>query len=373
METRPLPVRPRSPRNAYGIPQREDLRAASFTPLKNCPIGSQVVLKCPSPEKLQYSPAKEAPPRGLQKYLLNSREPLVPPSNKPFVEQDLEKLRNTTAGVAWKQEAKFYEPKKAHRPVYRLEELEDIIVREFLHEMLKSARDLKRVHHTLAPGPQEERGFDLPGGGLWTDTRAAMKNKVEYPSMNTGDIDTHVNRILSKLDIRKPEDVLYLTETDWRELNLPVNLAFVKDRLIRFMMNHKTIPALHRASFFAAQQMCQRPCERFKNLNFADKKSSAYAIDGFATKQEVLLKGEHHDVPATGDSNGWVVSDDFHVTTMSFDDQQQLSRGGSLPNMHGWPRGWPYRCTDVGTNAPINKYRQFEDRGTQDWMRRTFS
>ena len=26
-----------------------------------------------------------------------------------------------------------------------------------------------------------------------------------------------------------------------------------------------------------------------------------------------------------------------------------------------------------GINAPINKYRQFEDRGTLDWMRRTFS
>jgi hypothetical protein len=58
---------------------------------------------------------------------------------------------------------------------------------------------------------------------------------------------------------------------------------------------------------------------------------------------------------------------------MGEEDQAELSRGGSLPNFHGWPRGWPYRRTDVGINAPINKYRQFEDRGTLDWMRRTFS
>ena len=49
----------------------------------------------------------------------NIVEPIEPPSNKPFVEQDLEKLRNTTAGVAWKAELKMYERKNTIRPVPR--------------------------------------------------------------------------------------------------------------------------------------------------------------------------------------------------------------------------------------------------------------
>jgi hypothetical protein len=295
------------------------------------------------------------------------------------VEQDLEKLRSTTAGVAWKQAAKMYEPKPAKRQAYRLEETETIIVREFIIGVLKSARDEKRIVHTLAPGEQEERGFDLPGGGLWTDTRAAMNLKVEYPIMKDHDIETHCDRMLSELDIRKPEDLLFLTEEDWRKINLPINLAFVKDRLVRHMMDHKKIPAVHRAAFFSAQMMTQRPCERFKSLNFADLKGSAYAFDGFATKQEVVLKGENHTVPPTGDTTGWVTTDCFQSTQHpDYGDRLAVTRTDeygqrAIPNMHGWPRGWPYRGTDVGVNAPTNKYKTWEDRGSTEWMRRTLS
>lgn len=124
-----------------------------------------------------------------------------------------------------------------------MEEKEELLVRNFLIETLKAARDLSRVNHTLAPGKAEERGFDLPGGGLWTDTTTAMtKSKIEFPRMSDVDIENHSDKLMAELDVRKAEDLLYLTEADWLAIDLPIGLAFLKDRLLRHVMDHGEVP-----------------------------------------------------------------------------------------------------------------------------------
>ena len=44
---------------------------------------------------------------GIKKYKDNCCDPPSPPNTKPFVEQDLDRLRSSTGGVAWKQTAKM--------------------------------------------------------------------------------------------------------------------------------------------------------------------------------------------------------------------------------------------------------------------------
>jgi hypothetical protein len=365
----PLPFRPPSPRNTYGIPQPAGLRPSS-----NKPIGSTVVLTCPSAIRLNY---KKPPPKekyGVAVLQDNIVEPIEPPSNKPFVEQDLEKLRNTTAGVAWKLELKMYERKNTIRPVQRLEEMEVKNVRDFLVSVLHDARAEKKVVHTLAPGKQADRGFDIPGGGLWVDTVSAMNEKRESAFMSDQDIEDCAAGLMSKLDIRKPEDLLFLTESDWCELRLPVNLAWLRDRLLRLVMTHDRVPAMQRASFWAAQQMSQRPIDRFKTMNFADPKTSCYSSDGYAIPEEALLKGRQQVVPPTKEGRGWVKAECLVTREMPRITQDKFNRKydrtGSLPNLVGWPRGWPYRGTDMGPEAHAYYKKNHEDRGTQEWRER---
>jgi hypothetical protein len=301
----------------------------------------------------------------------------MPPNKKPFVEQDLEKLRATTGGVAWKQPDKYIERHRASRRVYRMEEKEEILVRNFLIDTFKAAVELQRVNHTLAPGKPEERGFDLPGGGLWTDTTSAMvKSKIEFPRMSDEDIQIHADKLMATLDVRKADDLLYLTEADWLSIDLPIGLSFMKDRLLRHMMQHGQVPALQRASFFAAQSGAQKPVERFRNLNYADPKNSLYTTEGVAIEREALKKGEGNEIPPTGDGNGWVVADciqseELNPMTMNPDSAEAITRGGSLPNLHGWPRGWPFTQTDVGPNGKAAKYGARDDRGTSEWVARS--
>jgi hypothetical protein len=321
--------------------------------------------------------------RRMQKYI---KDPKMPPNKKPFVEQDLEKLRATTAGVAWKQPDKYIERKKAERRVYRMEEKEELLVRNFLIETLKAARDLSRVNHTLAPGKAEERGFDLPGGGLWTDTTTAMtKSKIEFPRMSDVDIENHSDKLMAELDVRKAEDLLYLTEADWLAIDLPIGLAFLKDRLLRHVMDHGEVPGLQRATFFAAQSGTQKPVERFRNFNYADPKSSCYTTDGVAIEREALKKGGIEcEIPPTGEGRGWVVADciqsgELDKRKYGIDPEvleatagiEAITRGGSMPNLHGWPRGWPYTSTDVGPTGKAMKYGSKEDRGTDGWVARS--
>jgi hypothetical protein len=257
-----------------------------------------------------------------------------------------------------------------------MEETEELLVRNFLSETIAAARDLGRINHTLAPGKETERGFDLPGGGLWTDTMAAMRYKVEHPAMSDEDVERHTAKLLAQLDVRKAEDLLYLTEEDWRQLDLPVSLAFLKDRLLRYMMDHKSVGGMHRASFFTAQQSGQRPVERFKNLNFADQKASAYTASGVATAAAMVVKGEQHEIPNSQGQRSWVVADCFQSEELDPFDLVVVNRGGSKPTAFGWPRGWPYIGTDVGprrleerVKAVLgeNKHGHHEERGSRSW------
>lgn len=361
-----------SPRNTYGVPQPKWLTRA-----QNRPLGATVVLSCPGNNQIKVHKPPEQAVFGIKKMQKYIKDPKTPPNKKPFIEQDLERLRATTGGVAWKQPDKFIERHRASRRVYRMEEKEEILVRNFLIDTLKAARDLHRVNHTLAPGRPEERGFDLPGGGLWTDTTAAMVGSaVEFPRMSDEDVENHTDKLMAELDVRKAEDLLYLTEADWLSIDLPIGLSFLKDRLLRHVMDHQHVPSLQRASFFAAQGGTQKPVERFRNFNYADPKNSNYTTEGVAIEREALKKGEGNEIPPTGDGKGWVTaeciqSEELNPVSLGEDVADAINRSGSLPNMHGWPRGWPFTSTDVGPNGKAAKYGNRDDRGTGEWVARS--
>lgn len=123
--------------------------------------------------------------------------------------------------------------------------------------------------------------------------------------------------------------------------------------------------------------MTQKPVERFKSLNFSDRKGSAYAVDGFATEEELMLKGSQSVIPPTGEGRGWVRADCFkhehdgldcaHVEELDPGTSASLLLQGQLPSTCGWPRGWPYRGTDMGPMSRSWDKKQLEIRGTTEW------
>merc|ERR1719261_267112 len=142
---------------------------------------------------------------------------------------------------------------------------------------------------------------------------------------------------MSELDLRKPDDLLFITDTEWRELGLPVSVAWRREQLLRFMMDHTRIPAMHRAAFWTAQQMTQRPVERMKTLQFPDMNGSQYTKDGWAVPEVAALKGRNPigDVPPSMGGRGWVSAECF--ATSLYSDAKRETHTYTQPNLHGGP------------------------------------
>merc|ERR1711869_37177 len=115
-----------------------------------------------------------------------------------------EKMRDTTGGVAWKQDVKEYVRKKCTRPTHSLELTEYRVMYEFFVNLLRYARD----HHEVKRMDQN-----------WDDTRTAVNTKLHFIQMSDEEILDKAKAITLQLDeqpgFSKPEEILFMTEMDW--------------------------------------------------------------------------------------------------------------------------------------------------------------
>merc|ERR1711964_319668 len=142
----------------------------------------------------------------------------------------------------------------------------------------------------------------------WTDTRAAMNTEIEFPRMSDADVEREAWKIMHMIDLRKPEDMLYLTEVDWKNLHLPMSFTFAKHVLIDFMLSRR-IMGTHKATFWAAQKACQPRVERLHNYSFPNVKNSAFAHAARDGSSVVASKGVDLPPSRKPDETGLVRAD----------------------------------------------------------------